>query len=45
MPAKKKQKTEEKDFYSFSAKTLEGKTVDFSSLAGKVILVENVASL
>lgn len=32
-------------FYSFKATTVDGKEVDFSSLKGKVVLVENVASL
>lgn len=32
-------------FFAFSAKTLEGKSIDFKDLEGKVVLVENVASL
>lgn len=32
-------------FYSFKHRTVDGKEIDFSSLAGKVVLIENVASL
>lgn len=32
-------------FYNISAKLLTGETLDFSSLKGKVVLIENVASL
>eukprot|EP00462_Mataza_sp_D1_P001069 CAMPEP_0175089730 /NCGR_PEP_ID=MMETSP0086_2-20121207/941_1 /TAXON_ID=136419 /ORGANISM="Unknown Unknown, Strain D1" /LENGTH=41 /DNA_ID= /DNA_START= /DNA_END= /DNA_ORIENTATION= len=32
-------------FHSFSATTVEGKTVDFGDLKGKIVLVQNVASL
>lgn len=34
-----------KSFFEFSAKTLAGENVDFNRYRGKVILVENVASL
>lgn len=44
MSAEKKQKCET-SFYSFKATTVDGKEVDFSSLKGKVVLVENTASL
>jgi glutathione peroxidase len=33
------------NFYSFKHRTVDGKEIDFSSLAGKVVLIENVASL
>lgn len=32
-------------FYDLSAKLLTGETFNFSSLKGKVVLIENVASL
>uniref|UniRef100_A0AAQ4PPG1 Uncharacterized protein n=1 Tax=Gasterosteus aculeatus aculeatus TaxID=481459 RepID=A0AAQ4PPG1_GASAC len=32
-------------FYDLSAKLLTGETFNFSSLQGKVVLIENVASL
>ncbi|GFR50738.1 hypothetical protein Agub_g12995, partial [Astrephomene gubernaculifera] len=32
------------DFYSLSAQTLDGKTLDFSTLQSKVVLIVNVAS-
>ena len=34
-----------KSFFEFSAKTLAGENVDFSRYRGKVVLVENVASM
>ena len=33
------------DFYAFEAKKLDGTTLKFSELRGKVVLIENVASL
>ena len=33
------------DFYSFEAKRLDGETLKFAELRGKVVLIENVASL
>lgn len=41
----KKQKLETESFHTFKATTVEGKEVDFASLKGKVVLIENVASL
>ena len=32
-------------FYEFSAKSLAGKEVDFANYKGKVVLIENVATL
>lgn len=34
-----------KKFYDLSAKLLSGDLLNFSSLKGKVVLIENVASL
>jgi len=34
-----------KSFFEFSCKNLRGEMVNFKSLKGKVVLVENVASL
>lgn len=34
-----------KSFYDITAKTLTGEEFKFSSLKGKVVLIENVASL
>lgn len=34
-----------KDIYNFSGKLLTGEIFNFSSLKGKVVLIENVASL
>lgn len=33
------------NFFEFSCKSLRGETVKFSAFKGKVVLVENVASL
>ena len=33
------------DFYGFEAKRLDGTTLKFAELRGKVVLIENVASL
>ena len=33
------------NFYSFKAKKLDGTTLNFDELRGKVVLIENVASL
>ena len=33
------------EFYAFEAKMLDGTTLKFSELRGKVVLIENVASL
>ena len=34
-----------KNFFEFACKNLRGEQVEFSSFKGKVVLVENVASL
>jgi len=34
-----------KNFFDFTCKTLRGKSVEFNQYKGKVVLVENVASL
>lgn len=42
---RKEKKTMATSFYDLTAKLLTGETFNFSSLKGKVVLIENVASL
>lgn len=50
LPEERRKKRKEKkrmatSFYDLTAKLLTGETFNFSSLKGKVVLIENVASL